>query len=605
MSATGSGPPFDVVIRGGLWFDGTGAPGVVRDLGIRDGVVAEVSVEPLEAHGAEVIEAGGRWVMPGFLDIHTHYDAEVLVNPGLGESVRHGVTTVVMGSCSLSTIYSEPEDAADIFSRVEAVPYEHVIAALRDNRTWSDAGSYISALERLPLGPNVSCFVGHSDLRASIMGLGRSVDPDVKATNAEVEEMTRRLEDALDAGMLGLSTMTTKLDKVGGDRFRSRPLPSTHANWREYRKLNKVLRRWHRVLQSAPDARMPANMALFLRESQGLFRDRLRTSLLVAADPKSVPGGHLAGRMIAAHNRFLRSDIRLQHLPVPFELYSDGIDLPVFEELGAGRAALHLRDELERNELMADEGYRRRFRKQYDRKLMPGLWHKDLYDAEIVECPDRSVVGRSFGEVADERGIHPVDSFLDLIVEHGGGNVRWRTTVANHRPENLDRMASDPGVQIGFSDAGAHLRNMAFYNIALRLLRRVRDAERAGAPLMPTEVAVHRLTGELGDWFGLDAGHLRLGDRADIVIVNPEGLDHRLSAYHEAPVEAFGGLSRMVRRNDAAVEATCVAGQVVFRNGQFRDDYGRTRRTGQFLKPGVQARTAPPPSVPRPREVSA
>lgn len=586
--------PFDVVVRRGRWFDGTGAPGVVRDLGIRDGVVVEVSVDPLSVDGCpEVIDAEGKWVVPGFVDIHTHYDAEVLVDPGLGESVRHGVTTIVMGSCSLSTIYSGPEDAADMFSRVEAVPYEHVIGTLEDRRTWSDPRSYVDALESMPLGPNVTCFLGHSDLRAHVMGLGRSVDPDVDASSVELARMDALLNEALDAGLLGLSTMTTKLDKVGGTRYRSRPLPSTHAKWSEYRRLNQTLRRRDRILQSAPDARMPINVLQFIRESIGLRRKALKTSLLVAADPKSVPGGANAGRAIASANRRLKSDVRLQHVPVPFELYSDGIDLPVFEELGAGCAALHLRDEVERNELMRDEDYRRKFRRQYANKAMPGLWHKDLHDAEIVECPDASVLGKSFGAVAEERDIHPVDAFLDLIVEHGGANVRWRTTVANHRPDVLDTMASDPGIQIGFSDAGAHLRNMAFYNTGLRFLGRMRDAEANGSPVLSIERAVHRLTGELGEWMGIDAGFLRQGDRADLVVIDPEGLDDSMAEYHEAEMPAFGGLSRMVRRNDAAVEATCVAGSVVFRRGEFVDGYGTDRRTGQFLRAGEQHRSAP------------
>ncbi len=595
---------YDLVIRRGLWFDGSGAPGAIRDVGIRGGVVVDVATEPLDTTGAEVVEAEGRWVLPGFVDVHTHYDAEVLVEPGLSESVRHGVTTVVMGSCSLSTILSGAEDSADMFARVEAVPYEHVIKTVRDARSWTDAASYVDALEALPLGPNVSCFLGHSDLRAHVMGLGRSVDPEVETSETELVEMERLLEQSLDAGLLGLSTMTTKLDKVGGTRFRSRPLPSTHARWAEYRRLNRVLRRRGRVLQSAPDARMPLNVIQFLRESRGIFRSRLRTSLLVAADPKSVPGGVHAGRAVHLHNRLLRSDVRLQHVPAPFELYSDGIDLPVFEELGAGRAALHLRDEVERNALMRDEAYRRRFRRQYTNKARPGLWHKDLYDALIVGCPDASVVGKSFGQVADERSIHPVDAFLDLIVEHGGSNLRWRTTVANHRPRNLEKMAVDPGIQIGFSDAGAHLRNMAFYNSGLQMLRRVHDAQQSGRPFMTTEHAVHRLTGELGDWFGLDAGHLRVGDRADVVVVDPSHLDDSLSEYHEAQMECFGGLSRMVRRNDKTVDATIIAGEVVFRGGKFDPGFGRTHRTGQFLRAGQQHRSTPVLS-PTPKAVAS
>ena len=231
----------------------------------------------------------------------------------------------------------------------------------------------------------------------------------------------------------------------------------------------------------------------------------------------------------------LGGNFRWQHLPVPFEVYADGIDLVIFEEFGAGAAALHLRDEVERNELMRDEDYRRQFRKDYESKFGVRVWHRDFFDADIVDCPDASVVGKSFGQVGRDRGgLHPVDAFLDLVLEHGTA-LRWRTTISNHRPEVLKKLARDPGVQMGFSDAGAHLRNMAFYNMGLRLLRHVRDAERAGTPFMTVEQAVHRLTGELADWYRLDAGHLRIGDRADVVIIDPARLDERLDAYAEDP----------------------------------------------------------------------
>lgn len=114
---------YDVIIRDGLWFDGTGNAPLTRTLGIRDGVVATVAAGALDETGCpEVVDAAGKWVVPGFIDVHTHYDAEVLLDPGLRESVRHGVTTVLLGNCSLSTVYANSEDAADLFSRVEAVP---------------------------------------------------------------------------------------------------------------------------------------------------------------------------------------------------------------------------------------------------------------------------------------------------------------------------------------------------------------------------------------------------------------------------------------------------------------------------------------------------
>jgi N-acyl-D-aspartate/D-glutamate deacylase len=403
------------------------------------------------------------------------------------------------------------------------------------------------------------------------------------------------LDEALDAGMLGMSGMDAAIDKLDGERFRSRALPSTFATWRERRRLIKVLRKRGRILQSAPDVKNPISALMFFLTSSGMFgrRKGVRMSLLVSADAKSNEAAvQVFGPGTRLINKVLDSSVRFQHLPVPFELYSDGIDLPVFEEFGAGTAALHLRDQLERNALLADTGYRRRFRQQFDRiKLGPSLWHRDFHDAVIVECPDESLVGKSFGKIADERGVHPLDAFLDVLVENGERNVRWTTTVANHRPKQLDKLAVEPTIHMGFSDAGAHLRNMAFYNFSLRLLKRVLDAEKTGEPFMTIQHAVHRLTAEVADWFGLDAGTLRQGDRADFVVIDPAGLDDSVDAYHEEKVPFYGGLSRMVNRNDAAIVATGVGGAVVYRNGEFREGYGTTAKSGRFLRAGKESAT--------------
>lgn len=588
---------YDVIIRDGLWFDGTGGAPQTRTLGIRDGVVATVSGEPLDETGCpEVIDAAGKWVLPGFIDVHTHYDAEVLLDPGLRESVRHGVTTVLLGNCSLSTVYAEAEDAADLFSRVEAVPREYVYGALDSAKTWSTAAEYVEVIDALPLGPNVGSLLGHSDLRTAVLGLDRATDPAVKPTDAELGKMAALLGEALDAGMLGMSGMDAAIDKLDGDRFRSRALPSTFATWRERRRLIGVLRKRGRLLQSAPDVENPASALMFFLTGSRIFgRGKgVRMSMLVSADAKSMPFAvHTFGFGTRLLNAVLGSSVRFQHLPVPFELYSDGIDLPVFEEFGAGTAALHLREQLERNELLADKEYRRRFRREFDRrKLGPSLWHRDFHDAVIVECPDKSLIGKSFGAIAVERGLHPLDAFLDVLVENGERNVRWTTTVANHRPKQLNKLAAEPSVHMGFSDAGAHLRNMAFYNFPLRLLKRTRDAHRAGAPFLSTPRAVHRLTGELAEWFGIDAGTLREGDRADFVVIDPAGLNDSVDGYYEEAVPFYGGLRRMVNRNDDAVVATGVGGAVVFGAGRFREGYGRTVKSGRYLRAG-QRRAAP------------
>ncbi|OFJ53668.1 hypothetical protein BEL07_11410 [Mycolicibacterium grossiae] len=574
---------YDTIIRNGLWFDGTGGPSAIRTIGIRDGHVVEISAEDLDATGCpQVVDAAGKWVLPGMLDIHTHYDVEVLGGPALTESLRHGVTTVMLGSCSLSTIHVDGTDAGDLFGRVEAIPREHVIGAVDAHKTWRTCEQYVEALEARPLGPNVAAFIGHSDMRTAVMGLDRATRSDVRPTRREQAEMERMLAEALRAGFVGLSSQQLLFDKLDGETCRSRTLPSTYAKARELRRLKSLLRRAGRVLQSGPDIANPFDLGSQLFQSLGIVRNPLKTSLLSAADVKSNPYAIVAlGPLARVINR-LGGNFRWQHLPVPFEVYADGIDLVVFEEFGAGAAALHLSDELERNDLMRDEAYRRRFRKDYENRMGVRVWQRDFYDAEIVACPDATVVGKSFGAVGDERGLHPVDAFLDLVLDHGKA-LRWRTTISNHRPEVLRKLAAEPGVQMGFSDAGAHLRNMAFYNMGLRLLRHVRDAQRAGTPFMTVEQAVHRLTGELADWYRLDAGHLRVGDRADLAIIDPERLDERLDDYAEEPVPQYGGLSRMVNRNDDTVTAVFVGGRRVFTEGVPTDLVGRAR-TGRFLR---------------------
>ncbi|OOK67659.1 amidohydrolase family protein [Mycobacterium kansasii] len=156
MNATAAAgkPSPRILISRGLFFDGSGAPGVVRDVAIADGVVINVSAHALNPGSFdEVIDADGKWVMPGFLEIHSHYDAEIVTAPGLPESVRHGVTTVVTGNCSLSMVTVDADDSADLFARVEAIPHSGIKTILQQSKTWSTPGDYRKWLQQQPLGP--------------------------------------------------------------------------------------------------------------------------------------------------------------------------------------------------------------------------------------------------------------------------------------------------------------------------------------------------------------------------------------------------------------------------------------------------------------------
>lgn len=560
----------DVLLKGGRVFDGKGSASFIGDVAITGDRVVAVGKSLESSQSARVIDCAGRWVVPGFIDMHTHYDAEILVAPGLDESTRHGVTTVLLGSCSLSLAVGDPDDLADLFCRVEAVPDEVVRPILRARKSWSTHAEYMDALGSLALGPNVCSFAGHSAIRAHVMGMERSLTLGVVPEPREVREMAAMLEGALDAGYLGLSVQRLPWDKVGGDRpMRSRPLPSVFARWSEFRALTPMLRERDRIFQAVPNVASPASVVWFFVESAGIVRKRLRTTLISLMDLRAARWTRAISTFLSrTFNVFFDADFRWQALPEPFDLWADGIDLVVFEEFGAGAAALHHREHQKRVELFGKPEYRREFKREWRDRFKPRAFHRDLAESAILACPNEpELVGKTFADVARELGRDPVDTFLDKVAEHGT-SLRWYTVMGNDRPATLEAMVSHPDVLIGFSDAGAHLRQMAHYNFPLRMLRLVRDAEARGEGFMTVERAVHRLTGEIASWLGIDAGTLEAGKRADVVVIDPSGLDDELDRAAQAPMEFFESYVRMVRRNDAAVDLVMIGGREAFARGR-------------------------------------
>jgi N-acyl-D-aspartate/D-glutamate deacylase len=569
------------LLRGGTVFDGSRSPGVIADVRLQDGVVTDIARALGPRPGEEVVDAAGCWVTPGFLDIHTHYDAEVELAPGLTESLRHGVTTVLLGSCGLSLAVGTPVDLADMFCRVEGIPRSTVLPLLERIKDWEDPAGYLDHLDRLPLGPNVACLLGHSTIRAAAMGMDRSLDASVRPTEAEIGSMEALLGGALDAGYLGLSINTLKWDKMDGERHRSAPLPSTFATWGEYRRLMRPLRARGRVLQGVPNLATKLNVLLFALASAGIGRRALKTTIIALMDPKvdrfAVKAAGLVARLT---NALLGGDLRFQALPCPFDVWTDGLDNPVIEEFGAGTAALHEADPQKRAALLRHPAFRARFAKDWRGGLVGQAYHRDLDEPRILACPDGSVVGRSFTDVARERGVAPIDAFLDLQAAHGDA-LRWYSVVANDRPDVLAWVLTRPDILMGFSDAGAHLRNMAYYNFPLRLLKRVRDG---AVPGMDVAWAVHRLSGEIADWMGVDAGHLAPGRRADVVLVDPAGLDDSVEEAAEAPMPGFPALQRVVRRNDRAVRGVWVAGRRAWTGQGAGPGLGEARGFGRVLR---------------------
>lgn len=572
-----------ILIRNGRVFDGAGSPSVIADVLIRDDRVSAVGIDLDAPEGTVVVDATGKWVTPGFIDMHTHYDAEIELAPQIGESVRHGVTTVLFGSCGLSFVMGTPEDLADQFCRVEGVPRDVVLPLLQRVKDWEGPSSYLDHLRSLPLGPNVTLFLGHSAVRAAVMGLDRAVDESVKPTASEQREMERLLSEALDEGYLGMSFNTLPWDKLGGDRFNSSPTPSVFATFSEYRSFARVLRDRERIFQVVPDLQGRWNIPALMAMSTGIRRKPLRMNLLSMLDPKAARGGHrVAGELSAAFNRYLNADVRFQGIPLVFDLFVDGLEVPVMEEFSAGTEALSITDLEDRRRLMTDPEFRAAFRRQWSNNLAPKAYHRKLDEPVILACPDETLVGRTFGEVAAQRGVDMIDAFLDLQAEFGN-DLRWRTVVANDRPRSVEYIATHPAAIMGFADSGAHLRNMAFYDLPLHLLRLAVDTEAGRRDVMTAEHAVHRVTGEIADYLGIDAGRLAVGARADIAVVDPATLDDRLDHIVEDDTMDLLGVNRLVRRHDECVPLVLVNGRIAWSDGAYAERFGAATGYGQVL----------------------
>ena len=571
------------LIKNGRLFDGSQESSEITDVLVVDGVIKAIESHIVDLpDNTDVIDATGRWVMPGFIDNHTHYDGEILVAPELSESVRHGVTTVMLGGCSLSFVCADVEDCCDMFTRVEAFPREILFPILNDQKKWKTPKEWKHHLSTLPVGPNFASFLGHSDIRSAVMGIDKSLDDSVKPTDDEIHQMTEILEDALDEGFVGISMQHNPWDKMDG-RHWSKLLPAAYASGKERNALTKVARNRGAHLQGVPNLVNRVNALWYMAQSSAFFwRKNLRTSMVAMMNLKGDPyiRSVLSG-LVGFFNKVFGADFRMQSFPLPFRVLAQGMELVIFEEFPTGELARHLsRDLKKRNKTLMDPDYRKEFKKHYKNRLAPKVWQKDFGDAYVIKAPDPSLIGKSFLEIAEERNQHPVDTFLDLVVEMDK-EILWETTIGNHDPSNYKKHYNDENGVIGFADSGAHIDNMAFYNMPIRFLRYVQWSHEHGDPIMSYEKAIWRLTKENADFFNLDAGYIAVGKRADITIIDPKALSDEVHEYHTA--DFLEGCKRLVNRNDDVVKIVMINGKIAWDNGAYTVAYGK-ERFGQFLE---------------------
>ncbi len=614
----GSAKPWDCLFKNALVFDGRGAIPVPQDLAVRAGRIVAMAPGLEVTDAQQVVDVRGRWLMPGLLDIHTHFDLEVEIEPQLPEAVRHGTTTVVVANCSLGLAYGAQrrngeDPIVDCFARVENVP-KPVLRKVADKVYWSDSRAYLEHLQQLPLGPNIVPMIPHSMLRIEVMGLKDSVSRE--PTAAELAQMEALVEKGMQEGYVGFSTDALPFHFLANAPNTHKQIPTQFAPFHELKRLTSILRRWDRVWQATPpkDDKL-AVFRNFLLTSGRLYGRALKVTAVAAIDittNKSIVRlGLLLSRLL--NSQFLRGRFRLQALAAPFKIWSDGVITPIAEEIPVLRQLNErdLEDRAGRAQIMASSQWQQAFRAMWFRgrrgfdlaRLKNWLGQDDnvltrnLADMTIEQCPVPAWSGETLADIhqrlqrwqrsgegaRDELEREAFASFANPIADdcdflihllrRYDTDLRWWTVTANRNPEMTRALLFNPLLLPGFNDSGAHLTNMAFYDGNLRMLK---IAQQDGVAQVAR--AVHRLTQEPAEFFGIDCGVLQLGAQADLVVIDPDALRRfdpdRSVEYHYREVFEH---HQLVNRPQGVVTEVMVGGKLAWSGGRYTPLFGRER----------------------------
>jgi len=504
----------DLLIRGADVVDGTGAPRRRADVGVRDGRI--VAVGDVSDDATNVIDADGLVVTPGFVDIHTHYDAQVLWDPAVTPSPLHGVTTVVGGNCGFTIAPVEPSETdylTRMLARVEGMPLESLVAGV--SYDWRSFGEYLDRVDGAT-AVNAGFLVGHSAIRRCVMGDDAVGKP---ASQEQIEAMQRLLAESITAGGLGFSSSwaPTHNDADGN------PVPSRAATKDELLALCEVTGRHEGTTLEF----IPA-VGGFEQEHLELMADMSRTAnrplnwnvlvptaqradhawkMLEAGDYAASHGGRvLALTLPDTMKTYLsfKSGFVLDALPG----WAKTMALPPDEKMRA------LSDPAERKRLL--EGSQ-----SPEAGMLRGLANWTAMEVSQTFAPENEgLAGRTVGDIARERGQEPFDVLCDIVVADELRTVLC-PPVRGNDPETWQLRRDiwrDPRAVVGASDAGAHLDMLSTFNYSTAMLRAVREHD-----LMPLEEAVALLTDRQARLYGVrERGRIADGWHADLVVLDPE-----------------------------------------------------------------------------------
>jgi N-acyl-D-aspartate/D-glutamate deacylase len=619
----------DILIKNAKVFNNGNAP-LIEDIAIGDGRIVARGRDLAPQENTEVIDAVGLWAMPGLFDIHTHYDLELEVAPGLPESTRHGTTTVVIANCSLGLAFgAQRKDGADpivdCYARVENMP-KSVLRKCADKVTWNTPEEYLQHLDELPLGPNVATLFPHSMLRIDAMGFEASINRD--PSDRELAQMQNTLRKALKLGYVGMSTDALPFHYLANQPNCHKTIPTQFAKYPEMKALTQVVREEDGIWQATP----PKDSALqtlktFLLTSARLHGKALRTTVVAAMDIANNRNIVCLGVTLARflNSKWLKGDFHLQALGAPFKTWSDGSITPLAEEIPELRALneTDLEDREARLAILRDPEYIQAFKSMWlkgkqgwniDRlkrklRLEGYAFNRTLADMTVERCPLQAWQGldmqtvfervlaiktdKSPGDAKDSEVKQVQDDFFwvadeaDFMLQMLRSfdiRLSWSTTTANRDPVKTRELLMNPLLMPGFNDSGAHLTNMAFYDVNLRCLKIASEGGDQDVSYM-----VKRLTKDAADLFNVEGGTIDVGDVADLILVDPKAL----AAYDgERNVERVFREEyqheQLVNRSDGVVPRVFIAGSSAWREGDFDPALGK-KKMGRLLRRNTQS----------------
>jgi N-acyl-D-amino-acid deacylase len=530
---------YDLKIVGGTIVDGSGRERYRGDVGVRDGRV--VALGRAAGSAAETLDAGGMVLAPGFVDIHTHYDAQLFWDPELTISPWHGVTSVVVGNCGFGIAPTSPPHRDLILrtlERVEGMSLDALQEGIGAEWPFESFPEYMDAIEKLPLSINVAVMVGHTPIRLNVMG---DESTQREARGEEIAAMRRIVRGAMDAGAVGFATSVSKVH-IG---YSGKPVPSRLASFDEMLQLVAPLAELGRGIVQYNVGREPR-----WDEYEALHKASGAAVCWTALLAGSLgPDSHKLHLSRAAEQRAAGLDIWPQGACRPIQIEFDFHSPVTFDTWASFEALRKVGTDEERKRVYADPAFRKRIRTQVEGRCADDAWfagkeaegdtRRSAFRLLVVSAfdADPSLVERKLADIAAERGAHPVDVMFDLALQ-SNLDLRLRTSVVNFDEAAVREIVRDPNIVIGLGDGGAHLSQLCDACYATYLLGHwVRET---GA--LTLEQGVHHLTGRPASIFGLtDRGLLAVGRPADIVVFDPQTV-------HAGPLKRLDDLPARAER---------------------------------------------------------